>query len=103
MIARFLDWLDDRLGSAHFVSHALRKAFPDHWSFMLGEINLYCFVVLIATGTFLALFYVPSANEVVYSGPYALLRGEKMSEAFESVMRISFQINAGLLIRQIHH
>ncbi len=103
MIARLLDWTDERLGSSHFIHKALRKAFPDHWSFMLGEINFYCFLVLIATGTFLALWYVPSTNEIVYNGPYALLRGVKMSEAFESVMRISFQVNAGLLIRQIHH
>lgn len=103
MIARFLDWLDDRLGSAHFVSHALRKAFPDHWSFMLGEINLYCFIVLVATGTFLALWFVPSTHEIVYNGPYALLRGQRVSEAYDSVMRISFLVNEGLLIRQIHH
>lgn len=103
MIARLLAWTDERLGSSSFIHKALRKAFPDHWSFMLGEINLYCFLVLIATGTFLALWYVPSTNEVVYNGPYALLRGVKMSEAFDSVMRISFQVNAGLLIRQIHH
>jgi len=103
VIERAVRWADERAGSSSFLHHALRKAFPDHWSFMLGEINLYCFLVLIATGTFLALFYVPSANEVIYAGPYALLRGEKMSEAFDSVMHISFQVNAGLLIRQIHH
>ena len=100
---RFLLWIDDRLGSAHFVRHALRKAFPDHWSFMLGEINLYAFVVLIATGTFLALFFDPSAARVTYHGPYRLLDGAGMSHAYASSLALSFEVNGGLLIRQIHH
>src|SRR5579864_6108093 len=103
MIERLLLWVDDRLGTAHFVRHALRKAFPDHWSFMLGEINMYAFIVLVATGTFLALFFVPGHTNVVYEGPYAFLRGTRMSEAYDSALRICFEVNAGLLIRQIHH
>ncbi|MBV9271913.1 MAG: cytochrome bc complex cytochrome b subunit [Candidatus Eremiobacteraeota bacterium] len=103
MIARFLDWIDDRLGTAHFVSSALRKAFPDHWSFMLGEINMYAFLLLIATGTFLALFFEPSAARTTYNGPYALLDGATVSRAFASAMRLSFEVNGGLLIRQVHH
>lgn len=103
MIARFLDWVDTRLGTAHFVSHALRKAFPDHWSFMLGEINMYMFIVLIATGTFLALFFDPSASKITYNGPYALLDGTRVSHAFDSAMKLSFDVNGGLLMRQVHH
>lgn len=103
MIARLLTWIDDRLGTAHFVSHALRKAFPDHWSFMLGEINAYAFVVLVATGTFLAFFFQPSAAKVTYHGPYALLDGLNVSHAFASALRLSFEVNGGLLIRQVHH
>jgi ubiquinol-cytochrome c reductase cytochrome b subunit len=103
MIARLLLWADNRFGTATFVHHALKKAFPDHWSFMLGEINLYAFIILIATGTFLALWFVPGHATVVYEGPYALLRGQKMSEAYDSVLHICFAVNAGLLIRQIHH
>lgn len=103
MVSRLLQWADDRFGTAGFVHHALRKAFPDHWSFMLGEINVYAFIVLVATGTFLALWFVPSANEIVYKGSYALLQGQKMSEAYDSVLHISLAVNAGLLIRQIHH
>ncbi|MFN2448745.1 MAG: cytochrome bc complex cytochrome b subunit [Candidatus Baltobacteraceae bacterium] len=103
MIARFLLWLDDRVGTATFVHHGLRKAFPDHWSFMLGEINMYAFLVLLATGTYLALWFNPGSAHVVYNGPYDLMRGRSISEAYDSVMHLSFAVNAGLLIRQIHH
>ena len=103
MIARLLSWADDRFGTATFVHHALRKAFPDHWSFMLGEINMYAFVVLLATGTYMAMWFDPGSREVVYNGPYDLLRGRTMSEAYDSVMQLSFSVNAGLLMRQIHH
>ena len=103
MTRQFVDWLDDRLGTAHFMKHALRKAFPDHWSFMLGEINLYCFLVLLATGTFLAFNFDPALTKVVYHGPYRPLDGVTMSAAYASALRLSFVVNAGLLIRQIHH
>ena len=103
MIERALLWIDERVGSAHFVRKALRKAFPDHWSFMLGEINLYCFLVLLGTGTFLALFFNDSSAVTKYAGPYWLLDGVSMSQAYASVLRLSFEINAGLLIRQVHH
>jgi ubiquinol-cytochrome c reductase cytochrome b subunit len=103
IVQRFALWLDDRLGSAGFVRHALRKAFPDHWSFMLGEINLYAFVVLVATGTFMALFFDPSPAMLSYQGPYRLLDGTLVSRAYDSAMRLSFEVNGGLVIRQIHH
>jgi ubiquinol-cytochrome c reductase cytochrome b subunit len=103
MVERLVLWVDDRLGTAHFVHKALRKAFPDHWSFMLGEINAYAFIVLVATGTFLALFFKPSALETTYNGSYALLDGLKVSQAYASVLDLSFSVNAGLLVRQIHH
>ncbi|HEX3672381.1 MAG TPA: cytochrome bc complex cytochrome b subunit [Candidatus Cybelea sp.] len=102
-VERLLLWIDDRLGSAHFVRHALRKAFPDHWSFMLGEINLYAFLVLLATGTFLAFFYDANSAKTIYEGPYKLLDGVPISYAYRSVMDLSFEVNAGLLVRQIHH
>jgi ubiquinol-cytochrome c reductase cytochrome b subunit len=100
---RTVRWLDDRLGATTFTRHALTKVFPDHWSFMLGEIALYCFVILVVTGTFLAFFFVPSPNAVVYRGSYQPLHGAEVSEAFASVMRISFDVRAGLVIRQAHH
>jgi ubiquinol-cytochrome c reductase cytochrome b subunit len=96
-------WVDDRLGTAHFVRHALRKAFPDHWSFMLGEINAYVFMVLVATGTFLALFFDPNSAKTIYRGPYRLLDGVPVSHAYQSALALSFEVNGGLLIRQIHH
>jgi ubiquinol-cytochrome c reductase cytochrome b subunit len=63
-------WVDDRLGSSNFVRRSLNKVFPDHWSFMLGEIALYTFIILLLSGTYLAFFYTPSLTEVVYDGSY---------------------------------
>ncbi|WP_131763766.1 cytochrome bc1 complex cytochrome b subunit, partial [Actinomadura fibrosa] len=95
--------LDDRLGSTGFARRAARKAFPDHWSFLLGEIALYSFLVLLASGVFLTFFFKPSMSEVVYGGSYAPLRGVRMSEAYASTLRISMDVRGGLLMRQIHH
>ena len=97
-------WLDDRFRVARAVrAYLMRKVFPDHWTFLLGEIALWSFVILLLTGTFLSLFFVPSTNEVLYHGSYMKLDGIKMSEAYASTLRISFDVRGGLLIRQIHH
>jgi ubiquinol-cytochrome c reductase cytochrome b subunit len=96
-------WADDRLGLAGAAKKNLRKVFPDHWSFMLGEIALWSFVVLLLTGVFLTLWFRPSMGEVVYDGSYDQLRGIHMSEAYASSLDISFDVRAGLLMRQIHH
>lgn len=96
-------YVDDRLGSAKFVRRQLNKVFPEHWSFMLGEIALYSFIVVLLTGVFLTLWFRPSMVEVVYDGSYAPLKGVKMSEAYSSALNISFDVRGGLLIRQIHH
>src|SRR5207249_12251924 len=82
---------------------ALRKVFPDHWTFLLGEVALFCFVILLATGVFMTFFYTPDSRPTTYHGPYAPLAGAQVSAAFESVMRLSFEVRAGLLMRQIHH
>ncbi len=103
ILRRAAQWTDDRLGSSAFAEDALNKVFPDHWSFMLGEIALYCFVVLILTGTFLTFFFDASSHEVVYHGSYAPLNGATVSEAYASVVRISFDVRAGMVMRQIHH
>ncbi len=103
MIDKSLRWLDDRLGIAKGGRVFLDKIFPDHWSFMLGEIALYSFVVLLGTGIFLSLYYVPSAHEIIYTGSYAPLRGQKVSEAYASTVGLSFDIKSGLLMRQAHH
>jgi ubiquinol-cytochrome c reductase cytochrome b subunit len=97
-------WFDDRFGVARPVrTYLLRKVYPDHWSFLLGEIALYSFIILLLTGTFLSFFFVPSTNEVLYHGSYMKLDGINMSEAYASTLRISFDVRGGLLIRQIHH
>ena len=96
-------YVDDRVGVAKGVRYGLNKVFPDHWSFMLGEIAMYSLVILLLTGTFLTFWYVPSAGSVVYDGSYVPLKGIRMSEAYKSTIDISFDIRGGLLIRQIHH
>src|SRR6478752_5898484 len=96
-------WADDRLGLAAMGKKQLRKVFPDHWSFMLGEIALWSFVVLLLTGVLLTLWFRPSMGETIYSGSYSQLRGLPMSEAYASTLNISFDIRGGLLMRQMHH
>jgi ubiquinol-cytochrome c reductase cytochrome b subunit len=96
--------LDDRLGAAPFLRSALRKAFPDHWSFMLGELAAYCFVFILLSGTYLTFFFHPSDTHVVYQGTAVpSLDGRTMTDAFASVLKISFETRVGLLIRQAHH
>ncbi len=103
MIRAAVRWVDRRSGTAPFLRKTLRYLFPDHWSFLLGEVALYCFMLLVATGIYLTFFFVPSHHEVVYNGPYAPLQGQEMSEAYRSVVDISLSVKAGLLIRQTHH
>jgi ubiquinol-cytochrome c reductase cytochrome b subunit len=97
------EWVDDRLRVAGAADTVLRKAFPSHWSFMFGEIALYSFVVLVATGPFLALFFESSGAETVYMGAYEPLRGLDVSRAYASSLELSFDVRAGLLVRQTHH
>ncbi len=103
MIRRTVRYLDERSGGAPFFRKALRYVFPDHWSFLLGEVALYSFVVLVATGIYLTLFFKPSLAPVVYHGDYLPLKGRELSEAYQSTVDISLRIKAGLLIRQTHH
>src|SRR3954454_10582714 len=81
----------------------IRKVFPDHWSFMLGEIALWSFVVLLLTGTLLTLWFKPSMAESTYDGSYDLLRGVKVSDAYASTLHLTFDVRGGLLLRQTHH
>ena len=96
-------WLDDRTGAAKPFGYLLKKVFPDHWSFMLGEVAMYSMIICLLSGTFLTFWFVPSAGQVVYDGSYLPLKGITMSEAYRSTVDISFDIRGGLLIRQIHH
>lgn len=103
MIDSIADFFDSRLRLSKFFRAAINHVFPDHWSFMLGEISLYSFIILVITGTFLAMFFKDSSDQVLYSGSYHPLVGTQMSEAYRSVLHISFDVPAGLLVRQMHH
>jgi ubiquinol-cytochrome c reductase cytochrome b subunit len=98
-----LRYVDDRLGTAGFLRRSFNKVFPDHWSFMLGEIALYSFVILLLTGVYLTLFFHASTDSVIYHGSYAPLRGVKMTDAYASTLHLSFDVRGGLLMRQVHH
>ena len=96
-------WADDRVGIGGLGKYMMRKVFPDHWSFLLGEIALWSFVVLLITGIFLTVWFKPSMAEIEYAGSYQLMKGMMMSEAFASTIDISMDIRGGLLLRQMHH
>jgi ubiquinol-cytochrome c reductase cytochrome b subunit len=103
VIRRLVRFIDQRAGAAPFVRKALRYVFPDHWSFLLGEVALYCFVLLVATGVYLTLFFEDSRSQTIYHGSYKPLQGATMSRAYESALHLSFDVKAGLLMRQTHH
>lgn len=103
MIRRLVEAVDSRYGGASFVRRALRYVFPEHWTFLLGEIALHAFLVLVATGVYLTLFFEPSLAETTYRGGYEPLRGHTMTEAYASTLALSFDVDAGLLMRQTHH
>lgn len=103
MIRRAIRFLDQRASAGSALGKALRYVFPDHWTFLFGEIALYSFLVLVATGVYLTLFFEPSSAQVVYHGSYAPLHGQEMSRAYASALELSFEVRAGLLFRQVHH
>ncbi len=103
IIRRLVGWLDARTGSARMLRSALDKVFPNHFSFLLGEVALYSFVILVLTGTYLALFFVASTEAVTYDGSYEQLQGIEVSRAFDSALDLSFEVRAGLVMRQAHH
>jgi ubiquinol-cytochrome c reductase cytochrome b subunit len=103
VIRGIVRFVDQRTGSAPFLRKSLRYLFPDHWSFLLGEVALYAFIVLVGTGIYLTLFYEDSTAKEVYHGPYKPLQGQEMTHAYRSVLDLSTSVKAGLLIRQTHH
>jgi ubiquinol-cytochrome c reductase cytochrome b subunit len=103
ILTRIARALDVRTGSGSLARRAFRYVFPDHWSFMFGEIALYSFVVLVATGVYLTLFFDASSATTTYDGSYAPLKGQEVSQAFNSAVHLSLDVKAGLLIRQTHH
>ncbi len=103
MIDSAFSWVDNRFALARGGRHLLNKLFPDHWSFLIGEIALYSFITLLATGVFLTLYFVPSAHDVACHTSYLPLNGQKSSEAYCSTINLSFSVRGGLLMRQMHH
>lgn len=101
--SRASEYVNDRTSIASFVKELGRKAFPDHWSFLLGEVALYSFIVVLITGTFLTFFFQASMAPVTYQGSYVPLKGMEMSVALQSTLHISFDIRGGLFVRQMHH
>ncbi|MGO3309440.1 MAG: cytochrome b N-terminal domain-containing protein, partial [Brevibacterium aurantiacum] len=102
-IGKAANFAETRVGASVLVREFGRKIFPSHWSFMLGEVALYSFVIVILSGTFLTFFFTPAMGEMHYEGPWAPLRGVEISEAYNSTLAISFEIRGGLFIRQMHH
>ncbi len=102
-LAGTANYVDERVGVAGILKEFGRKIFPDHWSFMLGEVALYSFLVLLLSGTFLTFFFQPAMTMVHYDGVYAPLKGAQMSVAYASSLDITFQVRGGLLMRQVHH
>ena len=100
LVAGQLDELDQRYHGAAGMRRQFNKVFPTHWSFMLGEIAMYSFIVLLLTGVYLTLFFDPSMAEVTYHGVYQPLNGIQMSRAYETALDISFEIRGGLFVRQ---
>src|SRR4051812_46805087 len=96
-------FFDDRLNIARPTRVQLNKVFPDHWSFMMGEIALYSFIILLLTGTYLTFWFDPSMGETVYHGRYVPMQNIEMSRAYASTLNITFDVRGGLVIRQIHH
>lgn len=96
-------WIDDRTGAAPGIKYLMKKVFPDHWSFMIGEVALFSMLIALLTGVFLTFWFDPSMAHTVYNGSYVPLQGVEMSRAYASTLDISFDIKGGLLIRQLHH
>ncbi len=103
MIESLYAWVDDRLAISRSGRKMLDYIFPDHWSFMIGEIALYSFIVLLATGIFMTLYYVPSGAQEIYHGMYLPLVGQRVSESYASTIDLTFAVRGGLLMRQAHH
>ncbi len=100
---KVVDFVDQRITASNWLKRNIRKVFPDHWSFLLGEIALFSFILIVLSGIFLTLWFKPSMAHIVYDGAYTPLRGTGMSEAYASTLELSFEVRGGLLMRQVHH
>ncbi len=99
---RIYGFFDDRLDLEAGQSF-LGKAFPAEDSFLLGEVALFCFLILVLTGMFLGFFFEPSTSDVEYEGSVAQYQGEELPEAFVSVLNITYDVPFGMLLRRMHH
>jgi cytochrome b-561 len=95
-------WLDARLGLQEEQSF-LGKAFPAEDSFLLGEVALFCFVLLVLTGIFLGMFFEPSTTKAEYDGSVSEYQGEELPESYVSVLNITYDVPFGMFIRRLHH
>src|SRR5689334_7356004 len=77
------EWADDGYHLAKRLRRQINHVFPTHSYFLLGQITLYSFRVLLLSGTYRAWFFDPSKQEVTYNGSFDNLRGVSMSRAFE--------------------
>ncbi len=102
-LGQIADNVDSRYTISGMVRTQINKVFPTHWSFMLGEIALYSFIILLLTGVYLTLFFDPSITKVIYDGGYLPLNGVEMSRAYATALDISFEVRGGLFVRQMHH
>ena len=100
---KIANFVDTRMGASKMVKEFGRKLFPDHWTFLFGEVALYSFIIVVLSGTFLTFFFDPSMSHIVYEGAYKPLYGVEMSAAYASALDISFEIRGGLFMRQVHH
>ena len=95
-------WLDERFDFSS-TAHVLGKAFPAEDSFLLGEVALFCFLVLVLTGVFLGFFFEPSTTQVEYQGSVVAYQNEDVPEAFASVLHITYDVPYGMFLRRMHH
>ncbi|GAB3844335.1 cytochrome bc1 complex cytochrome b subunit [Nesterenkonia populi] len=100
---KIANYLDQRVAGTGIVREFGRKVFPDHWTFMFGEVALYSFIILVLSGAFLTFWFDPSMSTTRYSGAYAPLQGLEMSSAYATALELSFDVRGGLFMRQLHH
>lgn len=102
LFGRMVDLVDERLHLRTDARKTANKVFPSNWSFLLGEVALFSLVILVLTGVFLTFFYRPNVEMVTYTGSNPVFAGRELPAAFESIVRLSSDVNGGLLFRRLH-
>ncbi|GGL42428.1 menaquinol-cytochrome c reductase cytochrome b subunit [Halarchaeum grantii] len=101
-MGRLTAWVSERFETEVFEPY-LGKSFPAEDSFLLGEVALFSFVVLVLTGTYLGLFYIPSIESVTYHGSVVRYQGQELPGAFASVLQLTYDVPFGMFVRRFHH